>query len=158
MPLKTLGPIGPRAVRERVKILTSKSSTDLDGISIKLLKAVRAEIEAPLAHAFNLSLTTGCFPERLKASKVVPIHKAGDRKNCDNYRPITLVNTFSKILERLVYNKLTLHLETHQLIHKHQYGFQKHRSTEHALLHVINTISTALNENKYCIGIFLDLT
>jgi hypothetical protein len=157
LPNLDLAGTGPCQVGDTIKLLTSKSSTDLDGISIKLLKAVRAEIEAPLAHAFNLSLTTGSFPERLKASKVVPIHKAGDRTNCDNYRPITLVNTFSKILERLVYNKLTLHLETHQLIHKHQYGFQKHRSTEHALLHVINTISTALNENKYCIGIFLDL-
>ena len=66
-----------------------------------------------------------------------------------------MVNSFSKILERLVYYKLTPHLETHQLINTN-YGFQKHRSTEHALLHVINTISTALNENKYCIGLFLD--
>jgi hypothetical protein len=81
-------------------MLVSKSSTDLDGISIKLLKAVRAEIESPLAHAFNLSLTTGEFPQRLKASKIVPIHKAGDRTNCDNYRPITLVNAFSKVLEK----------------------------------------------------------
>ena len=88
---------------------------------------------------------------------MVPIHKAGDRTNCDNYRPITLVNTFSKILEKIVYNKLISHLESNQLIHKHQYGFQRQRSTEHALLHVLNTISTALNENKYCIGIFLDL-
>jgi hypothetical protein len=83
-------------------MLVSKSSTDLDGISIKLLKAVRAEIESPLAHAFNLSLTTGEFPQRLKASKIVPIHKAGDRTNCDNYRPITLVNAFSKVLEKSI--------------------------------------------------------
>jgi hypothetical protein len=53
-------------------MLVSKSSTDLDGISVKLLKAVRSEIESPLVHAFNLSLTTGEFPHRLKASKVVP--------------------------------------------------------------------------------------
>lgn len=53
--------------------------------------------------------------------------------------------------------KLTQHLETNNLIHKHQYGFQKHKSTEHALLHVVNTVSEALNDNKYCIGVFLDL-
>jgi hypothetical protein len=135
----------------------SKSSTDLDGISIKLLKAVRAEIESPLSHAFNLSLTTGEFLQRLTESKIVPIHKAGDRTNCDNYRPITLVNAFSKVLEKIVYHKLTHHLESNQLIHQHQYGFQKQRSTEQALIHVLNTISTAINENKYCIGIFLDL-
>ena len=157
LPQLDLAGTGPCQVGDTIKMLVSKSSTDLDGISVKLLKAVRSEIESPLAHAFNLSLTTGEFPHRLKASKVVPIHKAGDRTNCDNYRPITLVNTFSKILEKLVYHKLTNHLESNKLIHKHQYGFQKHRSTEHALLHILNTISTALNENKYCIGIFLDL-
>lgn len=137
--------------------MVGKSSTDLDGISSKLLKSVRAEIESPLAHIFNLSLTTGVFPHKLKASKVVPIHKAGDKTNCDNYRPITLVNAFSKILEKIVYQKLTLHLERNNLIYKHQYGFQRGKSTEHALLHIINTAATALNENKYCIGIFLDL-
>jgi hypothetical protein len=157
IPHLELAGTGPCQVGDTIKLLVSKSSTDLDGISIKLLKAVRAEIESPLAHAFNLSLTTGEFPHRLKASKVVPIHKAGDRTNCDNYRPITLVNAFSKILEKIVYHKLTHHLESNQLIHKHQYGFQRHRSTEHALIHVMNTISTALNKNKYCIGIFLDL-
>ena len=148
---------GQCQVGDIIKSFTSKNSTDLDGISTKLLKAVRAEIEAPLAHIFNLSLTTGDFPQKLKASKVVPIHKTGDRTNTDNYRPITLVNTFSKILEKIVYQKLTTHLEQNNLIYEHQYGFTKNKSTEHALLHVVNTAAKALNDNKYCIGIFLDL-
>jgi hypothetical protein len=148
---------GPCQVGDTIKLLTGKSSTDLDGISTKLLKAVRAEIESPLAHIFNLSLTTGEFPHKLKASKVIPIHKAGDRTNSDNYRPITLVNAFSKILEKIVYLKLSQHLEANNLIYKHQYGFSRNKSTEHALVHILNSISTALNDNKYCIGIFLDL-
>jgi hypothetical protein len=60
-------------------------------------------------------------------------------------------------LEKIVSIKLTNHLELNKLIYDHQYGFLRNRSTEHNLLHVINNISTALNENKYCIGIFLDL-
>ena len=76
IPHLDLAGTGPFQVGDTIKTLTSKSSTDLYGISIKLLKEVMAEIEAPLAHTFNFSLTTGCFPERLKASKVVPIHKA----------------------------------------------------------------------------------
>jgi hypothetical protein len=91
---------GPCQVGDTIKIINGKYSTDLDGVSTKLLKAVRAEIESPLAHIFNLSLTTGEFPHKLKASKVIPIHKAGDHTNSDNYRPITLVNAFSKILEK----------------------------------------------------------
>ena len=148
---------GPCEVGDTIKQLACKSSTDLDGISSKLLKALRSEIEAPLAHIFNLSLTTGIFPPQLKSSKVVPIHKTGDKTNCDNYRPITLVNAFSKILEKIVYKKLSFHLESNNLIYKHQYGFLRGKSTEHALLHILNKISTAFNENKFCVGVFLDL-
>lgn len=94
LPPLDLAGTGPCCVGDTIKLMVGKSSTDLDGISSKLLKSVRAEIESPLAHIFNLSLTTGVFPHKLKASKVVPIHKAGDKTNCDNYRPITLVNAF----------------------------------------------------------------
>ncbi len=77
--------------------------------------------------------------------------------NCDNYRPISLVNAFSKILEKIVSTKRTQHLEQNNLIYEQQYGFLKGKSTEHALLHITNRIGQALNENKYCVGIFLDL-
>lgn len=63
----------------------------------------------------------------------------------------------SKILEKIVATKLTNHLQLNKLLYRHQYGFQKNLSTEHNLLHVINHISSALNEGNYCIGVFLDL-
>jgi hypothetical protein len=144
-------------VGNTIKSLVSKNSTDLDGISSKLLKAVSYKIERPLAHIFSLSLASGTFPAALKSTRVIPIHKAGDTTNCDNYRPISLVNAFSKILEKIVSTKLTQHLEQNNLIYEHQYGFLKGKSTEHALLHITNRIGQALNENKYCVGIFLDL-
>jgi hypothetical protein len=144
-------------VGNTIKNMVSKNSTDLDGISTKLLKAISYEIERPLAHIFSLSLASGTFPEALKSTRVIPIHKAGDTTNCDNYRPISLVNAFSKILEKIVSTKLTQHLEQNNLIYEHQYGFLKGKSTEHALLHITNRIGQALNENKYCVGIFLDL-
>jgi hypothetical protein len=86
---------------DTIKSLVSKNSTDLDGISSKLLKAISYEIERPLAHIFSLSLASGTFPEAFKSTRVIPIHKAGDTTNCDNYRPISLVNAFSKILEKI---------------------------------------------------------
>jgi hypothetical protein len=148
---------GPMLVGNTIQTMVSKSSTDLDGISSKLLKSVRAEIERPLAHIFSLSLSSGIFPEQLKASRVIPIHKAWDTTNCDNYRPISLVNAFSKILEKIVCTKLVHHLESTNLMYKHQYRFLKGKSTEHALIQIMNTVGQALNENKYCVGIFLNL-
>ena len=57
----------------------------------------------------------------------------------------------------MVATQLVIHLEINNLLFKHQYGFMRGKSTEHNLLHVNNTIGKALNEGKFCIGLFLDL-
>ena len=89
--------------------------------------------------------------------KIMMDYNAGDAKLCDNYRPISLVNTLSKILEKIVAIKLTNHLQINDLLYKHQYGFQKGKSTEHNLIQVVNFIANALNNGNFCIGVFLDL-
>ena len=121
------------------------------------MKVIAVSISLPLAHIFNLSLDKVKFPENLKLSRIVPVFKSGDPKLCDNYRPISLVNTLSKVLEKIVALKLTNHLQINDLLYKHQYGFLKGRSTKQNLLHVVNFISQSLNKGNFCIEIFLDL-
>ena len=120
-------------------------SPDLDGMSLKLIKIIISDINIPLSHIFNLSFDQGVFPEKLKECRTVPVFKSGDPKLCDNYRPISLVNTISKILEKIVAINLTNHLQINNLLYKHQHGFQKGKSTEHNLIHVVNFIAKALN-------------
>lgn len=151
------GKTSPAHVRGIIKLLKSKSSTDINGISMKLLKFVSEEISTPLSHVFNLSLSKGKFPELLKGGKVVPVHKGGQEQLCDNYRPIALLNTISKILEKIVAISLTNHLELNKLLNNKQFGFQMGKSTQHNLLLVTDYVSKALNEGDYCVGIFLDL-
>ena len=147
----------PGEIVDIIRGFQPKSSYDIDGISMKLLKAVAIEISTPLAHIFNLSLKNAFFPTPLKLSRIVPIHKGGKTEFCDNYRPIALLSSFSKILEKIVSLKLVNHLEYHKLISPCQFGFQRNKNTEHNLLNIVNFISKALNEGDYCIGIFLDL-
>jgi len=149
--------VGPVLICDILKSLESKKSCDIDGISSCLLKYLNTTISTPLAFIFNLSIKNGTFPEKLKSSRVVSIFKSGDPQLCDNYRPISLVSSLSKIFEKIVATQLTNHLELNKLINKHQFGFQRGLSTEHNLLHLTNFISKALNQSKYCIGIFLDL-
>ena len=156
-PNLVLGNTGPVHVTDFIKAFEPKKSLDLDGLSMQLLKFISVEISTPLAHIFNLSLELGVFPEALKQSRTVPIFKAGNDELCDNYRPISLQNSIAKILEKMVSTQLVNHLEINNLIYKHQYGFMRGKSTEHNLLHVTNTIGKALNEGKFCIGLFLDL-
>jgi hypothetical protein len=115
------------------------------------------ELSWPLAHVFKLSLETGIFPARLKSSRTVPIFKAGNTELCDNYRPIALLSTLSKVLEKIVSVQLVNHLDRNKILYEHQYGFQRNKSTEHSIIHALNYIGRAMNDNKYCVGVFFDL-
>jgi potassium voltage-gated channel Eag-related subfamily H protein 8 len=83
----------------------------------------------------------------------VPIFKSGDSLECDNFRPISLLNTISKLLEKIVAKKLIYHLESNDLIYANQYGFLPNRSTEQNLMQIINYVSNALNDGMYCVGV-----
>ena len=157
IPPLDLGTASPQLVIDILKAMDPKTSVDMDGISMKLLKFLKIQIATPLAHIFNLSLQSGIFPSKLKCSRTVPIFKTGDRLSCDNYRPIALQSSISKILEKMVAVKLVNHLDLNKLLYQHQYGFQRNKSTEQNLMQLVNYVSTALNDGKYCIGIFLDL-
>ena len=134
-----------------------KHSKDINGLNTKLIKDLKYELATPLVHLFNLSIRTGKFPTGLKTSRTIPIHKAGDSTKCDNYRPISLLSAISKILEKFVAEQLTNHLEYNKLLYKHQYGFQRNKSTVHNLLNLTNFVTKELNDKKYVVGVFLDL-
>jgi hypothetical protein len=147
----------PEHIQKVIKKLQPKLSYDASGVSSKMIKFIGDEIAFPLAHIFNISLREGVFPEKLKLCRVIPIFKAGNPLECDNYRPILLLSSISKILEKIVAQKLISHLLDNDLLYVHQYGFLPNRSTEHNLLQIVNYISNALNDGNFCIGVFLDL-
>jgi hypothetical protein len=140
---------GPVHVIDVIKAMQNKSSSDCNSINMKLIKFVAYEISVPLAHIFQLSMETGIFPDKFKATRVVPILKQGNPKVCNNYRPIALVNSFSEILEKMVAIDLYNHLDLNNLLYKNQYGFQRNKSTEHNLLQVTNFIGQALNDGNW---------
>ena len=156
-PTLSFTPITLTQLISTINSMASKNSTDICGISTKMIKAVKFEIATPLLHLFNLSLTTGTFPSQLKTSRTIPVFKAGERTNCDNYRPISLLSSISKILEKIIANRLVNHLESNKLLYEHQYGFQQGKSTVHSMLQLTNYIAKQLNEKKYVVGVFLDL-
>lgn len=153
----TLYELSPTAIVDILKLLQPKRSVDIDGLSFFLLKQISFQIAIPLSHIFSLSLKNGIFPSALKLSRVIPLYKSNDPSLCDNYRPIALQSCIAKILEKYVSIQLSNHLDLNHLLHPHQYGFQKYKSTEHNLFSAINFISSALNNNEFCLGIFLDL-
>ena len=156
-PQLRLDNVSQHQIIDTISAMDSKASVDASGVNMKMLKFIKYQIALPLSHLFTLSVTTGVFPAKLKTSKTIPIFKAGDRYSCDNYRPISLLSTISKILEKIVANSLVNHLELNDLLYENQFGFLRNRSTVHNITLLTNRISHDINEKKFVIGVFLDL-
>ena len=137
-----------------------KMSSGYDNISNRVLKESINQISDPLSHIFNLSLTSGSVPTNMKIAKIVPIFKSGDQNMLNNYRPVSLLPTFSKLLERLVYNRLESFLNNNNILYEHQYGFRKKNSTCHPILQLLKYIydSNDKTSKDITLGIFLDLS
>ena len=112
-------------VLDLVKNLKSKKSAGHDGLSNSCLIEIIPDIVKPLTHILNLSLCSGTVPQIMKLAKVVPIFKKGDALLLNNYRPISLLTSISKILEKLVYSRTLKFLQLKNVFSDTQFGFSE---------------------------------
>ena len=110
-----------------------------------MIKALRTSITYPLCHIFNTSLSEGTFPDRMKMAKVIPLYKGKDMDLMINYRPISLLITLSKLLEKIMYTRLYRYLETQKLLYSSQYGFRTKRSCEQAIMELVGNVLQSKN-------------
>ena len=125
----------------------TNSSPGWDNLPARLLKPY-----IPLSYIINKSFETGVFPDDLKVAKVIPIYKSGNKTLRSNFRPISILNTFSKIFEKIKYNHLIDFIDTNNILYKYQFGFHKGYSTAHAIIALVERINRALNSGKITIG------
>lgn len=138
--------------------LKSSCAVGWDDIPSNIIKACRATLVPYITHICNISFATGVFPKCFKKAIVHPIFKSGNRDNVNNYRPISVLSSMSKVLERLLNNRLVNYLESQNLISPNQFGFRKNKSTEDAVLGLTELVSCMLDSKKKAIGMFLDLS
>ncbi|KAJ0171527.1 hypothetical protein K1T71_013077 [Dendrolimus kikuchii] len=119
--------------------------------SFVLLPTTESEIDTIIVNS------NGIFPDLFKKSVIIPVYKSGDKSHVGNYRPISILPALSKILERLLNNRLTKYLESNNLISTHQFGFRSGKSTDAAVETLTNYITTKLDKKQKVIAIFLDL-
>ena len=91
----------------------------------------------------------------MKIAKIKPLFKADETELVSNYRPISILPVFSKLLERIIYNKIYNHVTKNNLLYDKQFGFQKHCSTEYAILQLTREILDSFQENKFTLGVFV---
>ncbi|KAM3965852.1 uncharacterized protein ACR2FA_000180 [Aphomia sociella] len=147
----------PVEVSSIICSLKNNSALGIDKITASILKAFHYFLADPIAYVINLSFEFGVFPELFKSAIVCPIFKGGDKMLPTNYRSISLLSSLSKVIERITNKRLVYYLERHNILGDNQYGFRAKRSTDDAVLQLTSKITSFLDKNEKCIGVFLDM-
>ena len=144
-------------IRAVIKRFKNKKSSGMDGFSNKVLKDICPEILPHLTKVINLSIRTGQIPVFMKTARIIPVFKKGDDRDLNNYRPISILSVFGKVLEKVVEKQLRDYLEDNNLLFKNQFGFRSNFSTNDALLKLMDFVSKGINSGEKVLAIFLDL-
>ena len=153
-----LTPCTTHEIKRLINELPNKYSSGYDNINNVLLKDIKDEIVQPLPKIFNKSLLEGVFPSTMKRADVVPLFKSGSRTVLNNYRPISLLPTISKLLEKIVYARIYEFFTKHDIFFKSQYSFRKKHSCEHAVTELVGEICKGMDQGKHTIALFIDLS
>ena len=151
-------PVDETEIDRLIRDLPNKKSYGYDKINNCLLKELRPVITHPLTIVFNKSLAEGVFPNSMKHADTVPLFKSKNKTDCNNYRPISLLITMSKLLEKVMYNRTLQFLDKHQLLFISQYGFRKKHSCSDAIMELTSEILKNKENNLYTACVFLDLS
>ena len=151
-----LDPVTPQVIAEIIKSLIN-GAPGYDEINNKILQLSVTPIIGPLSFLCSRSLTEGVFPLELKLANVLPLFKSGETMLFNNYRPVSLLCTLSKVFEKM-YSRLLNLLDYHKILIRNQFGFRKLHSSYMALMLMMDQVTKALDNGECAIGIFLDFS
>jgi hypothetical protein len=134
------------------------SSGGIDRLKPKVVREVRNEIVTPLKWLITCCLRRGVFPNMLKEAIITPIFKKGSKDIMSNYRPISVLNVFAKVIEKIIHDRLTSFVSATGILDTHQFGFRSGHSTELAITEVISCVYRALNKGQCTLAVNMDLS
>ena len=141
-----------------IRSCDNKVSVDSEGFNMNIVKKICEIIALPLTAICNMSFAQGVFPDNMKTAKIIPLFKSGDDKVFTNYRPVSILPQFSKVLEKLFNKRLVNFMNHNDILYNGQYGFRKNHSTSLALLDFIENITNAIDKKTITVGVFIDLS
>ena len=131
------------------KSLKKDKAPGFDKVHVNVVLSVYDEVKKPLFQISKNSLKNGIVPENTEIAKISPTLKSGKKELLTNYRPISVLPCFSKILERIMYNRLYEYLNQNNILYNKQFGFRGGHSTDHSLIDLVDNIYNPFNKNKY---------
>ena len=154
-PLSEFG-VSEGAVLRILESVKTNKACGPDGISARIVRECANELVAPLTLLFRQSLAQGTFPDKWKEANIVPIHKKGSTKEAANYRSVSLLPLFGKVLERIVCDILFTHVRTS--LSEEQHGFIPHRSCETNLATLVGAGWQAISNGTQLDCIYTDFS
>ena len=138
--------------------MKNKSSYGYDNVSNKLIKSAGHIVVKPLTIIVNLSLHTGIYPSQIKLSRVKPLFKNGNKTQFNNYRPISLLPSLSKIFEYVIFDQLLHYYIGNNLLSMEEYGFRPGHSTDLAVARLVDHLISQVD--NYCTptNVYIDLS
>ncbi|XP_048479101.1 uncharacterized protein LOC105391608 [Plutella xylostella] len=149
-------PVTSKDVYKIIRNMSVRKSAGSDLIRMCDLKCIIDKISPIIAKLTNLCVIHSKFPERLKEAILRPIFKKGDHKLTTNYRPIAILSSIEKVIEKCIVNQLGSFLSNNNILDPNQHGFQRGRSTGTLLTNFTDNINTHLNNKQFIVAIFFD--
>ena len=153
-----LYPTDTLEIAKLIDSLKAKNSSGHDHISNCFLKGIKDGITTPLTLVINKSLKEGIFQSRMKIADVVPLYKSKTKQVKTNYRPISLLPTLSKLLEKVVYSHTYQFMEKTSKFYDSQYGFRSKHSCENAIQNLLGDVIKGEDQGLVTTAVFLDLS
>ena len=144
-------------VIKKLSSLQPNKATGHDNIPTRFLKDAAVTIAPMVAHITNLSISQCHVPQEFKLARITPLYKKGNKLDPGNYRPVSILCSISKVIERLIYEQIDNYLSNHELLFEFQSGFRKSHSTDTCLLYLTDYIRREVDMGKYCGMVMLDL-
>ena len=149
-----LTPVTQAEVEDKISSLNENKAPGSYGLPVEIVEMSKTLISAQLSDIFNQSFQFGVFPDKLKLACVTPIHKGNSKLNMTNYRPISILPTFNKILEKLMYKRLINFLEKNKILFQHQFGLKKNKSTSLAILDIYTNLTKSMENDSFSCCVF----
>ena len=149
-----INPTTPKEIEEEINKFNSNKASGPCSIPAKLLKILKNILSYPLSYLCNLSFSEGTVPDLIKIARVIPVYKSSSHTDMSNYRPISLLSIFHKLLEKLMHKRLINFLNKNSTLNEHQFGFKNNRSTVKAILLIADKIQRAIEDKKSPVAYF----
>lgn len=157
IPPLTLKQISTQEVTKIINSIKNNKAPGFDKITTTIIKENQEILSPIITTLINNVINDGEYPKYLKKTIIKPIHKKGSKQNIENYRPISLLSTLNKILEKCLHTQLTEHFTIHKVIHNNQYAFQKNSGTTSAAMDLINDIKHKLDNDNITVALYIDM-